>query len=119
MEHIDGGTDAPRVCVPQGRWKLVAPRAYPPMLHDLEDDPVELNDVAEARADTVTEIVSRVERAWPMGTLQETVQRSQAARKLVDGALATGRQEFWDHTPHLPQPYVSRGDGFPDVARRG
>ena len=47
---------------------------------------------------------------------------SQTARKIVDKALATGREEVWDFTPGpLTQNtnYVRRGDAFPAVERRG
>ena len=44
------------------------------------------------------------------------------ARKLIDTALSTGREELWDFTPrpltHNTK-YVRRGDTFPTVERRG
>jgi choline-sulfatase len=57
-----------------------------------------------------------------LDTLPGEVIRSQVARKLVDSALATGRQEMWEFTPRpLTQNtnYVRRGDAFPAVERRG
>ena len=119
IEHIDGGTDAPRVCVRKGRWKLIISRAYPPMLYDLESDPLELNEIAQSRSDITAELTKLAEASWPLDGLQDMVQRSQGARKLIDNALAQGRQEIWDHMPNLPQHYVRRGDAFPDVERRG
>ena len=119
IEHIDGGTEAPRVCLRKGQWKLVASRAYPPMLFDLQADPLEVQNVVDQHPDITAKLMDQVEAAWPMDTLLETVQSAQAARKLVDNALSQGRETRWDHTPTLPQPYVRRGDGFPDVERRG
>lgn len=62
------------------------------------------------------------EAAWPLDTLLDDVISSQTARKLIDTALATGREEIWDFTPRpLRQNanYVRRGDVFPTVERRG
>lgn len=118
-EHIDGGTDAPRFCVRKERWKLVASQAYPPMLFDLKEDPLELQDLAAVRRDVTQSLMQIAEATWPMDTLHQTVQRSQAARKLIDGALSRGRQEIWDFEANTTQRYVRRGDAFPDIERRG
>ncbi len=121
-EHIDGGTEAPRVCVRDGSYKLILSRAYPPQLYDLESDPLELDNLAGKKHPEETRLSSIAESTWPLDTLLDDVIRSQSERKLVDAALSTGRTESWDF---IPRPllqntsYVRRGDAFPAVERKG
>lgn len=121
-EHIDGGTAAPRVCVRDGAKKLVLSRAYPPQFYDLGVDPLEQANIAGQGDPDETRLTELAETAWPLDTLADDVIASQVARKLVDAALAIGREEIWDFTPRpLAQNtnYVRRGDAFPTVERRG
>lgn len=122
IEHIDGGTAAPRVCVRDDKKKLVLSRAYPAQLYDLAADPLELTNLAGVGDPEEVRLTQLAEQTWPLDTLQDAVIASQTARKIVDRALATGREEIWDFTPRpLTQNtnYVRRGDSFPTVERRG
>ena len=121
-EHIDGGTSAPRVCVRDGDKKLVISRAYPTQLFDLAADPLEQTNIAGQGDSDEARLTQLAEETWPLDTLLNDVITSQAARKLIDTALSTGREELWDFTPRpLTQntKYVRRGDTFPTVERRG
>ena len=121
-EHIDGGTEAPRVCVRDGNFKLTISRAYPPQLYDLASDPLELNNLAGSDHPEEARLSSIAEATWPLDTLLDDVIRSQSERKLVDAALSVGRTETWDFVPRPLQQntsYVRRGDAFPAVERRG
>jgi len=119
-EHIDGGTEAPRVCVREGNYKLVLSRAYPPQLYDLASDPLELNNLAGENHPEEVRLSQLAESTWPLDTLLDDVIRSQSERKLVDAALSVGRQEQWDFIPQSQgSNYVRRGDAFPTVERRG
>lgn len=121
-EHIDGGTAAPRVCVRDGHKKLTISRAYPPQLFDLAADPLELTNLAGQGDPDEVRLMQLAEQTWPLDTLLDDVIASQVARKLIDTALSTGREELWDFTPRpLTQNtnYVRRGDAFPTVERRG
>ena len=121
-EHIDGGTEAPRVCVLDGDFKLVISRAYPAQLYNLAADPLELDNLAGKDHPQEERLRLLAESTWPLDTLLDDVIQSQSARKLVDAALSVGRDEPWDHTPGpLVQNtgYVRRGDAFPEVERRG
>ena len=121
-EHIDGGTSAPRVCVRDGDMKLTLSRAYPTQLFDLTNDPQELTNLAGSNHPEEARLTQLAESTWPLDTLLDDVIRSQTERKLVDSALALGREERWDFVPKPLQQntnYVRRGDAFPTVERRG
>ncbi len=122
VEHIDGGTPAPRVCVREGNWKLVCSNAYATQLFNLSDDPLETNDLAGQGLSAEERLTKLAQETWRLDVLAEEVMASQTARKLVDAALATGRPEPWDFVPKaggVSTTYVRRGDAFPEVERRG
>ncbi|MFK7752840.1 MAG: sulfatase-like hydrolase/transferase [Sedimentitalea sp.] len=122
VEHLDGGTAAPRVCVRNGDWKLVVSLAYPAMLYNLADDPLELNNLAGKEPDIEAELTSIADINWSLEKVQTAMEASQRERKLVDAALAIGRQECWDYTADTrwqSANYVRRGDTFPEIERRG
>jgi choline-sulfatase len=121
-EHIDGGTSAPRVCVRDGDKKLTISRAYPPQFYDLATDPLEQVNLAGQGDPDEARLTELAEQTWPLDTLLDDVIASQIARKLIDTALSTGREELWDFIPRpLTQNtnYVRRGDAFPEVEQRG
>lgn len=121
-EHIDGGTAAPRVSIRDGDFKLVLSRGYPTQLFDISSDPDELINLAGSAHPEEIRLTALAESTWPLDQLQDDVFRSQSERKLVDSALATGREELWEFTPRVLRQnsnYVRRGDAFPEVERRG
>ena len=121
VEHIDGGTAAPRVCVREGDKKLVTSQAYPTQFFDLGADPLELNDLAGQGHPDEARLTEMARQTWSLDALSADVIASQTARKVVDNALMQGRQEIWDYSPQpqVHKSYVRRGDAFPDVERRG
>ncbi len=124
VEHIDGGTEAPRVMVRDGDMKLVMSRAYPDQLYDLGNDPDEMTNLAGTpeAAEVEARLKAIVAGTWDLDRMAEEVYRDQTARKLVDNALAKGRHEPWEFVPRgtsQNEKYVRRGDAFPDVERRG
>lgn len=122
VEHIDGGTAAPRFCIRDGAMKLTLSRGYPPQLFDLSADPLEQHDLAGKSHLDEARLTRIAEDTWPLDRLLDDVIQSQIDRKLIDNALSKGREELWDFTPRaLTQntSYVRRGDAFPEVERRG
>lgn len=122
VEHLDGGTTAPRVAVRDGKWKLVYSKAYPSQLYDLDADPVEMNDLAGENHPEEARLTEFVAQTWDLDALAQDVVTSQTTRKMLDTALGKGRIEEWDFTPRpLTQNtrYVRRGDQFPTVEQRG
>ncbi len=124
VEHIDGGTAAPRVMVRDGAMKFIFSPAYPNMLFDLVADPTELKNLAgePAFADIEAHLLSLVQDNWDFDKLTEDVIADHAARRIIDEAQDQGRRESWDFAPRpLIQNtnYVRHGDRFPDLERRG
>jgi len=121
-EHLDGGTAAPRVMIRDGPLKLVASKAYPPMLFNLEDDPLELLDLAAdpAHATDLQRLQARVDDVWDLDSLGEDIIASQTARQVVRDALRQGRQHPWSFAAHASERSlhsVRAGDQFPNVDR--
>jgi choline-sulfatase len=122
-EHLDGGTQAPRIMLRDGSWKLVHSRAYPPQLYNLESDPRELLNLADDpnHGDTLARLVQRIETAYDLDRLPALVTADQQRRRLIERANGTGRIDRWDFVaqPHIDRWFVRRGDAFPTVERRG
>lgn len=124
VEHLDGGTIAPRVMVRKNEFKYVYSREYPPQLFNLVVDPGELVNLAGDAAHVAVEKELRklVEDKWQLDSLAEDVADNQRNRRIVSQALSNGRIEDWNFQPR-PQvhntDYVRKGDAFPDVERRG
>ncbi|WP_299627028.1 choline-sulfatase [Pelagibius sp.] len=124
VEHIDGGTVAPRVMVRSGSLKLVVSPAYPTLLFDLAADPDERNNLAGLPevADAQARLQALAAETWDLTALAAEVTENQASRRVIAEASALGRVEAWDFQPRaLVQNtrYVRRGDAFPTVERRG
>jgi len=92
------------------------------ILYDLSNDAFELNNLAGTGHPAEVDLTALAEKTWSLDTLLDEVNQSQMQRKLVDSALAIGREEHWDFVPKPLQQnsqYVRRGDAFPEVERRG
>ncbi|MCC6470492.1 MAG: choline-sulfatase [Alphaproteobacteria bacterium] len=122
-EHFDGGVTAPRFMVRKGAFKLTISDEFPSQLYDVENDPLELRNLA-GTADFASVERSLAEVAadtWNMAALSREIEASQRRRQFLIDALGTGKHMSWDYAS--PEDggsrYVRRGDLFPDVERRG
>jgi choline-sulfatase len=122
VEHLDGGTIAPRLMIREGNFKYIYSKKYPAQLYDLASDADELKNLSGLAeySDIEKGLHKRVEENWNIKTLDQEIMANQASRRLVDSALSQGREEIWDFQPR-PQihniNYVRRGDAFPHVER--
>ena len=100
-EYTAEGVRAPLLMVRKGPYKLIASPGDPPLLFDLDADPDELDNIAEqpAAAAVRAELEAAASETWDVETLDREVRESQAARRLVRAALATGTRTPWDFQP--------------------
>ncbi len=116
VEHLDGGTPAPRFAIRDGDKKLVCSEAYAPQLYNMADDPLELNDLAGTGDPDEERLLKLAQEKWDFQTLHTAIIRSQTERRLVDEALGVGRVESWDFEQRplqRNQTYMRRGEDFP------
>ncbi|MFO1207876.1 MAG: choline-sulfatase [Amaricoccus sp.] len=101
MEYAAEGSVAPMVALRDGRWKLTAGPADPPMLFDLATDPHEQNDLAAdpTHAVMLADLQAAVAARWNFDAFDAAVRESQARRRLVYAALRNGAYFPWDYQP--------------------
>jgi choline-sulfatase len=101
IEYAAEGSIAPMVALRDGRFKFVHCEADPPMLFDLEADPLERVNLAAdaAHAKLVETFMEQVRARWDMAAFDRQVRESQARRWVVYPALRNGAYYPWDFQP--------------------
>ncbi|MDD9731930.1 choline-sulfatase [Mameliella sp. AT18] len=101
MEYAAEASYAPLVCLRRGKWKYTDCTLDPEQLFDLEADPHELVNLAEApeQAEIMEEFRTASARRWDLGRFDAEVRQSQARRWVVYEALRQGGYYPWDFQP--------------------
>lgn len=101
MEYAAEGSEAPLVCLRDGRFKLTLCDKDPPMLFDLEADPKELINLSgdTGYADVLAKLTALAEKRWNLQNFDAAVRESQARRWVVYEALRNGAYYPWDYQP--------------------
>ncbi|WP_439143697.1 choline-sulfatase [Planktotalea sp.] len=101
MEYAAEASYAPLVCLRYGKWKYVRCALDPDQLFDLEADPAELMNLADApeHQGTRESLRAKSEQRWDLERFDEEVRRSQARRWVVYEALRNGDYFPWDYQP--------------------
>jgi choline-sulfatase len=102
-EYLAEGVTAPAVMVRRGSHKLIRCPGDPDLLYDLDADQRELRNLAAepSHARVRAELEAEIEHRWDLAALRVDVLGSQAQRRIVAAALATGAHAPWDHQPHF------------------
>jgi choline-sulfatase len=89
------------VMLRRGRWKFIHTPSDPDLLFDLENDPLELVNLAEApdQAGLVRELRKEAGERWDLDVVERDVRASQQARLAVFRALQQGVTYPWDFQP--------------------
>jgi choline-sulfatase len=100
-EYLAEGAIAPIVMIRRGPYKFVHCPADPDMLFNLDYDPDELRNLAEApaAADVAAAFRAEVAATWDLERLHADVLASQRRRLFLAEALRIGEQHSWDHQP--------------------
>jgi hypothetical protein len=107
-EYCGEGTIAPLMMIRRGPWKFVICPADSPQLYNLEDDPLELRNLANrqkvtdssgAIAQILDDFTKEAHAKWDFGKIAEDVRRSQHRRRFIWKALKQGKFTSWDYNP--------------------
>ena len=100
-EYTAEGAREPMAMVRKGPHKLIASRTDPPLLFDLAADPDERENLARRpdRTGVRAELEAIAAGTWDFEELERQVLESQSARRLLVGALGTGKVTRWDFQP--------------------
>ncbi|WP_050531045.1 choline-sulfatase [Pseudaestuariivita atlantica] len=113
-EYLAEATSAPIVMVRKGAWKYIHSEDDPPLLYNLASDPNETQNLASdpAHADTLAAMQDEVRARWDLPALKAAILHSQAQRRLIRQAHATGGTPRWNHGEVAGQDVRwYRGDG--------
>lgn len=101
MEYAAEGSQAPLVCLREGRHKLMLCDRDPPMLFDIEADPHELTNLAvdPAHRAVLATLTLKAQARWDLASYDAAVRESQARRRVVYAALRNGAYYPWDYQP--------------------
>lgn len=100
-EMLAEGVQTPCYMIRRGRHKFIYSKGDPPMLFDMVDDPMELNDLVGKvdYVETVQAFTEVVHSKWDTEQLSQQIMKSQKERQLVQHALKQGTSYSWDYTP--------------------
>lgn len=110
-EYCGEGTIAPMMMIRRGPWKYITCPADPPQLFNLEEDPLELRNLAQSKkavdASGAMKNIKKILDAfaqeaaekWDFQKISKDVLVSQRQRRLVWSALKRGKFTSWDYNP--------------------
>ncbi len=100
-EYLGEAALAPIVMIRRGRYKFVHSPIDPSQLYDLQDDPLEITNLAmrPQLQPLVAQLRAEVAQRWSLPELHAQVLASQQRRHMVNEALRVGKYAPWDYQP--------------------
>lgn len=100
-EYLAEGTDCPQVALISDPYKLILSAKAPPLLFNLDQDPLEQHNLA-TQADhkaCLQRLLAQANSEWDLTTLRQQIVDDQNQRRLVAKANTQGTQTSWDYEP--------------------
>ncbi len=107
-EYCGEGTVSPMMMIRRGPWKYITCPADPPQLFNLDEDPLELTNLAQTNklvgtSSTLSKLLGdfaqEAAEKWEFQRISKDVRTSQRQRRFVWGALKQGKFASWDYDP--------------------
>lgn len=107
-EYCGEGTIAPMMMIRRGPWKYITCPADPPQLFNLNEDPLELRNLAQIKKATdmgsaigrlLDAFAKEADEKWDFQKISGDVRLSQRQRQFIWAALKKGKFTSWDYNP--------------------
>lgn len=121
-EYMAEGTLSPLMMIRRGPWKFVYSEQDPLLLFNLDNDPLERQNLAESseHKSILAGFLAEARERWDIPAIHAATLASQRRRRLVAEALSHGKLTSWDHQPWVDasQQYMRNHIDLDDLERR-
>ncbi|RRV41023.1 choline-sulfatase [Pseudomonas sp. o96-267] len=121
-EYMAEGTISPLMMIRRGPWKFVYSEQDPLLLFNLDNDPLERQNLAESseHKGILAGFLAEARERWDIPAIHAATLASQRRRRLVAEALSQGILTSWDHQPMVDasQQYMRNHIDLDDLERR-
>ncbi|MBG0844945.1 choline-sulfatase [Pseudomonas chengduensis] len=121
-EYMAEGTVSPLMMIRRGPWKFVYSEQDPLLLFNLDNDPLERQNLSECseHKGILAGFLAEARERWDIPAIHAATLASQRRRRLVAEALSQGKLTSWDHQPWVDasQQYMRNHIDLDDLERR-
>lgn len=121
-EYMAEGTVSPLMMIRRGPWKFVYSEQDPLLLFNLDNDPLERQNLAESseHKGILAGFLAEARERWDIPAIHAATLASQRRRRFVAEALSQGKLASWDHQPMVDasQQYMRNHIDLDDLERR-
>lgn len=96
VEYTAEGVTGPCCMLRRGRWKYIYTHGHPDLLYDMEGDPNEMSNRAQAEPEILSRLKDAILSRWNPREITRQVLASQARRKFIN-SLPDSMQPVWDY----------------------
>ena len=94
-------TSHPMFMIRRGRHKYIHCETDPPLLYDVEADPLERTNLADDAdyAALADDFAAETAQRWDGDAIRQRVLHSQRSRRVLHAAVGSGSGSSWDYNP--------------------